>query len=456
MQHLAGVHVAVPQQRQRGHGLGGHGVIGGGHRQAGQGVVHLQHAGTAAQDVDLHPQDGLQHLGTDQGDVLDAGDGLDAVQHGGAAGAHQVAGPAGDDPAVRQTDGRGGLVGLVPALQGRGHHRPVGGLQAQLLQNILDLVQGRLAGLALLAVAGGLVVPAQDLLAGGGAHHLVVKDRVAGHVHTHVGGAAVELLVAGDPLQDGLHDGEGFHVPVVVDGGLAVGLQVERVDHVHVVQIGGGGLIGQVYRMLQGDVPDGEGLKLGVACHHAPAVLVVHLAQAGGQLAAARAGRGDHHQRLGGFNIGIGAVARVAADVLHRGRIAGNGPVDVVAHPAAGKLLGKGVGGGLAGVLGDDHAVHRKAGLGDVVDQAQHLHVVADAQIRPDLGLFDIPGRDGKDDLRLVLHGLQQPDLAVGVETGQHPGGVVVVKQLAAKLQIQLAGKLGNPLADFLGLLLYI
>ena len=40
---------------------------------------------------------------------------------------------------------------------------------------------------------------------------------------------------------------------------------MERVDHVDVVQIGGGGLVGQVDGMLEGQIPDGEGLELGVA-----------------------------------------------------------------------------------------------------------------------------------------------------------------------------------------------
>ena len=36
----------------------------------------------------------------------------------------------------------------------------------------------------------------------------------------------------------------------------------ELVYHVHVVQVRGGGLVGQVDGVLQGDVPDGEGLEL--------------------------------------------------------------------------------------------------------------------------------------------------------------------------------------------------
>src|SRR5699024_4510713 len=47
---------------------------------------------------------------------------------------------------------------------------------------------------------------------------------------------------------------------------------------------------------------------------------------------------------------------------------------------------------------------------------------------------------------------LEHPDLAVRLEPRQHPGGVVIVEQLAAELQIQLAAELGDALFDLLGL----
>ena len=177
---------------------------------------------------------------------------------------------------------------------------------------------------------------------------------------------------------------------------------------------------------------------------------MVYLGQAGGQLAAAGTGSGDHHQRLGGLDVGVGAVALVAADVGDVGGIALDGAMDVVLHAPAGELAGEGVGGGLAGVAGDDHAVHRDAHGGDVVDETQHLHVVADAQVCPDLGLFDVVGRDAEDDLGILAHFVQQPDLAVDVKAGQNPGCMVVVEQLAAELQIQLAAELGDALLNML------
>ena len=53
---------------------------------------------------------------------------------------------------------------------------------------------------------------------------------------------------------------------------------MEGVDHVYIVQIRRGGLIGKIHRMIQRDIPDGEGFELGVARLDAPLVFVVYLA----------------------------------------------------------------------------------------------------------------------------------------------------------------------------------
>lgn len=57
-----------------------------------------------------------------------------------------------------------------------------------------------------------------------------------------------------------------FYVTVVVDGRLTVGFQMERVDHVDVVQICGCRLICEVDRMLQRQIPDRKCLEFGISC----------------------------------------------------------------------------------------------------------------------------------------------------------------------------------------------
>ena len=68
------------------------------------------------------------------------------------------------------------------------------------------------------------------------------------------------------------------------------------------------------------------------------------------------------------------------------------------------------------------------------IDQTQDLQVVGDTEILTGLAVDDIAGINADDDLRLILHALQQFDLRVFVKTGQYAHRVLVMHQLAAKL----------------------
>ena len=136
--------------------------------------------------------------------------------------------------------------------------------------------------------------------------------------------------------------------------------------------------------------------------------------------------------------------------------VALDGIVAVDLDPQALQPLLERVGGGLAGVPGDHYAAHVQAHGAEGVDQAEHIAVIGDAQVAPDLVFLDVAGVDGDDNLCLVLHFGKHPDLAVRLEPRQHPGSVEVVKQLAAELQVELAAELGDAVADMLGLKLKV
>ena len=87
-----------------------------------------------------------------------------------------------------------------------------------------------------------LVVAADDLLAGSLAACLVIEDAETGHVDTHIGRGFVRAF-AEDSLKDGAEHRIDLNVAVVVDGGLSVSLEMERVDHVHIVQVCSCGLV---------------------------------------------------------------------------------------------------------------------------------------------------------------------------------------------------------------------
>ena len=144
-------------------------------------------------------------------------------------------------------------------------------------------------------LVGGIIVAADDLIAAGIAASLVVADAEAHHVDSHVGGTLVGTASI-DTFKQSIEHWEYLDVTVVVDGNLVIRLQVERVNHVDVIQVGGGSLIGNVDGVLQRQVPYGEGLELGISGMYSPLVLIVELRQADSHLAAAWTGSRDDDQ----------------------------------------------------------------------------------------------------------------------------------------------------------------
>ena len=227
---------------------------------------------------------------------------------------------------------------------------------------------------------------------------------------------------------------------------------MERIDHVHVVQVRGRGLVGEVDRVLERQVPDREGLKLRIARLHAALVLVIQLAQAGGHLAAARAGRGHDDQRAGGFDVVVAAIALVADDEADVRGIVRDGIMAVYLQAQRRHPVFERDGGRLIGELRQHDGAHIQPEAAEDVDQAHDVGVVGDAQVAAALVLLDVAGADGDDDLRLILELKEHLDLVVRFKAGQHTRSVVVVKELAAEFQIQLAAKLPDALPDALGL----
>ena len=291
-------------------------------------------------------------------------------------------------------------------------------VDARLVHEQLDLLQGLLAHARALDLLGGLEVTAHDLVVARLAARLVVGNGQPRHVHAHVRGRLVGTL-AGDALHRGAQHREDLHVAVVVHRGLAVGLQMEGIDDVVVVQIGRGRLIGDVHRMGQRQIPNGEGLVLGVAGGDAALVLMIELREAGGHLARAGA-RGRHHDEGAlGFDVLVLAEALVGDDVVDVVGIARNRVVQVARDAHGREAPAEQVGVGLVGVAGDDHASHFEAHGAEDVHEAQHVLVVGDAEVAAHLRALDVVGVDGDDDLHVVLQSIAACEIFV---SGLKPG----------------------------------
>ena len=402
-------------------------------------LIDMEPRVVVAEVVEFQLLDGLDDLGGDEVDLIrDAGEFLQRVQQHGGGGAEQRRGLAGDDGAVVQLDGSGHASGQFGHGVGGGDDGTVLRTDVALFHEEFDLLDGFFGAVAPAQIRAGGVVPADDLLLGGLTDGVIVEDAVAGHVDTHIGGRFIRALTV-DLLVDAVQDREDLDVAVVVDGGLAVGFEVERVDHVDVVQVGGGSLIGEVDRVLQRDVPDGERLELRVTGVHSPLVLLVELGEADGHLSAAGAGGRDDDEGLFRLDVFVLAVAFIGEDERDIAGVAGDRVMAIHLDAEGFEALLVCDCLVLAGEPGQDDRGHVEA-VGTVgVDEAQGIHVIGDAEVAALLVLFDVARVDDHDDFRVIFQLGEHPQFTVRLKAGQYAHGMVVVEDLAAELEVQLA-----------------
>ena len=211
---------------------------------------------------------------------------------------------------------------------------------------------------------------------------------------------------------------------------------MERIDHIDILQVRRSRLIGHIHRMFQRHVPDREGLKFRVADIHAAFGFIIHLAQAGGQLAAAGTGRRHHDNFPGGFDIGVLAVAFFADDCIHVGRVSFGGKMFVHTDAAIRQLLHERVGGQLVLIARDDHAVDRKVVVAQIIDDAKNIRFIGDPEIAANFVPLDVPRINADDDFQLIGQMMQQLDLGVRIEARQYAFGMQVGHQFAAEFEV--------------------
>ena len=111
---------------------------------------------------------------------------------------------------------------------------------------------------------------------------------------------------------------------------------------------------------------------------------------------------------------------------------------------------------GLALETGYDNTADIESVTPEGIDQTEDIHIVGYAQVSPHLVLLYVAGIDGNHYLGLVLEFPEHLDLAVGLEAGQYPRGVIVVEQLSSEFEVKLAAEHIESFYDVLGLLLEI
>ena len=119
--------------------------------------------------------------------------------------------------------------------------------------------------------------------------------------------------------------------------------------------------------------------------------------------------------------------------------------LDVVVFELLGEILGF----LLAIEEGNDNGVYCDAFVAEELDKAQDLGLVGNHVVGADFGVLDGISINTENNFGIVFEFLEEPNFEVGEESWERTRSVLVVDELAAKLQIELVEHL-DALFDFL------
>ena len=166
------------------------------------------------------------------------------------------------------------MSAFLLALLGRNGTAARVGRYLRLIEEKENLIYLCLITCTLHLLVGSLVVTAHNLLLGSLTANLIVADAVANHVHAHIRRTLVRVLTI-DTLEESVENRIYLDITVIVDSHLAVSVEMERVNHIHIVEVGGSCLVGDVDRVLEREIPYWECLELGISGTHPALVLII-------------------------------------------------------------------------------------------------------------------------------------------------------------------------------------
>ena len=240
-----------------------------------------------------------------------------------------------------------------------------------------------------------MIITADDLLLGCLAADFIVADTVPGHIDTHISWRFVRTTSV-DALKYCTKYRKNLYVTIVVDCGFSICFQMERINHVDIVQIGRRSLIGKIDWMFERYVPDRKCLKFRISSVDSAFVFVIELGEACRHLAASRC---DNNQGASGFNIIILTVSFVTDDQWYIGRIPFYHIMNINFNSHLFQTSFEQMCTVLTGILRDYNTSYIEAVFFKGVLQTQNVRVIRDPQITAYFVCFYVGSAYDDDDL---------------------------------------------------------
>ena len=276
----------------------------------------------------------------------------------------------------------------------------------------------------------------------GFATYLVIGDARADHVDAHVGGRLV-WAAARNLIEQDFEERKDFGVAVIAHGLDAVGGEMEGVDQADIIEVCCCRFVSEIHRMIDGQVPDREGLELGVARLDAALVIVIDLRQTRRKLSRPRPRRRHDDKVTSCLDVLVSSKTVLRDNGSRIGRIALDCAVATNFQPEPLQAVLERPRSGVGFIqLGQNNIVDEETSFAENIDEPQGIILVRNSEIRTDLLAFQILSVDDHDDLDVVDEGLEHRYFIVGREAWQDAGGMHVIEEFATHLQVELAADL--------------
>jgi len=178
---------------------------------------------------------------------------------------------------------------------------------------------------------------------------------------------------------------------------------MEGVDHVDIIKVCCGSLVGQVNWMMKGKIPNWEGFIFRVARLDTIDLVVVHIGHTGCQFSRTRSRSGYDNQVSTGFDVVIFPHAFWRNDMIHIRRISFDWIVKIRINSVFLKLVAEGICSWLASVLCDDNRANKNSQFIEFVNQTKNFLVIRNAQVTTCFGMLDIASINSNHNLNLLF-----------------------------------------------------
>ena len=176
------------------------------------------------------------------------------------------------------------------------------------------------------------------------------------------------------------------------------------VNHVNVFKVSGSGLISEVDRMLEREVPNWEAFVFGVASTDSTFVVVIELRETGRHLSTSWTWSGHNDDWSSGFDVFVSSKAFFGNDERDVAWISSDLVVFVDFDSVVGELGDEGIDKRKRLIEREDDTTYVELDFLICVNKSFDFGLIGDSKVVSDFVGIDIVGVDDNDNLNFVLH----------------------------------------------------